>query len=109
MKEHGFTSGSGRSRRGLADPRGWALAGVALWLCACSGSTDVVGVLPTEVETGALEGAAQDDGSGIDGLSGATGSEVSQASTAWGRNTTSSAVLPKPQPRFFSIRASRSR
>lgn len=63
-----------RSRRGLAGPRAWVLGGVALWLCACSGSTDVVGVLPTEVETGALEG----DGSGIDGLSEATGSEVSQ-------------------------------
>ncbi|MEY4550785.1 MAG: hypothetical protein RL685_6980 [Pseudomonadota bacterium] len=72
MSEQGFASGSIRSRKGCAGSHGRALcgrafAGLALCLCACSGSTDVVGVLPTDVETGVLEGAAAGEGSGIDG------------------------------------------
>jgi hypothetical protein len=84
MKEQGFASGSIRSRKVCAGSREWVLGGLvlgglALCLCACSGSTDVVGVLPTDVET-ALEGAAANegsgiDGSGIDGVSDVTGGE----------------------------------
>lgn len=75
MKEQGFASGSTRSRKGYAGSREWVLGGLALCLCACSGSTDVVGVLPAEVDTGALEGAAANEGSGLDGVSDVTGGE----------------------------------
>lgn len=79
MKKHGFASGSEPSRRGCAGSRVWALDAAVLtlcvsWLSACSGSTDVVGVLPQDVETGALEGASESS-EGIQGVSEVTGAE----------------------------------
>jgi hypothetical protein len=46
-----------------------AACAAVLLLGACSGSTDVVGVLPVDVESRALEGAGQGEGLGGDGAS----------------------------------------
>jgi hypothetical protein len=70
MTKHGFASGSQLSRTANVGSPVWAVSACLLLLCACSGGTDVVGVLPgEEVETGALEGVSS-QGPGSQGLSG---------------------------------------
>ena len=87
MTEHRFAGGSEQSRRGFAGSRRWVpgAAAFTLWsgltlcvcgLAACSGTTDVVGVLPADElpagdETSELEGA----GGSIDGVSGVIAAE----------------------------------
>jgi hypothetical protein len=78
MKKHGCAGGSQLSRTVGVGSQPWAAAASLLLLCACSGSTDVVGVLPNEVETGALEGASS-DGAGLEGVSGISSGESAPA------------------------------
>lgn len=82
MTKHGFARGSEQGRSRCARAGALHAAALALGvasLSACSGTTDVVGVLPVDdlpvdVETGALEGAS-DLNEGIQGVTGVTGAE----------------------------------
>ncbi|MEO8177967.1 MAG: hypothetical protein ABI895_03950 [Deltaproteobacteria bacterium] len=82
MSERGSACGSAESRGSCHGAGRWALGCALLWLCACSGATDVVGVIDPDVgdpEVTEVERATPGSSAGTSnpaGFAGLDGSEL---------------------------------